>query len=1151
MTVKMFEHLLRRNSFILAFAAWALLSVLLGVRPGWSQNKSDFGCTVSILNQTAFVQSDGSWTIPNIPSNMGPVRARMTCIENGQVLSGSSDFFTIETNRMSAIPPIPLGVVAPAPAKISVAAPSTTLTSLGATVQLAVTATYPDESTGNVTAASTGTVYTSTNPRVATVGPNGRVTAVGSGPVLVTALNEAVLAAVLINVSITGDTDGDGIPDDVELASGLDPNNPLDALEDLDADGLTNRQELVAFGTGIRDADSDDDSIQDGEEVVAGADGFVTNPLLTDTDGDGLRDALEIATESDPTNPGSYDLSRALQSLEVSPSSLTLTVNTIIGEASRQLTVTGHLTDGTLLDLTPPGRGTGYSSSNLTICNFGATPGRVFAGNNGACTVTATNAGFTAAAAITVRSFAPTALACLSMPGFANNVDVSGNRAYVASGSSGLVVVAVDDRQSPSIVTTLNTAGNANDVRVEGDLAYVADGSNGLLVLDVSNSASPVLLGSVDTPGDAQDVVVYGSLAYVADGASGLQIVDVTNHTAPQIVGTYALPSGQLAKGVDADQGLAALATSSGLRLLNVSTPATPVLLGQVSTGEPRDVTLNGDVAYVADYGSGFVTVDILNPAAPLVMGQIPAQNGGLLFDIGLANGFAFGADVFFVHGVPILDIRAPGTPIPRAILDFSQFEDRDGTGIALDSNFVYLTASLGIIENGTSGATQLCIGKYLEQEDDQGVPPMARITSPAGGATVIEGQLLSVSVEAIDDVAVVTVDFLVGGATVFTDSAPHYKYTLTVPAGSSTLSLGARAVDMGGLVGTAADVVLNVVPDPLTSVTGRVITEAGDPLAGATVTAIAGIASATGTTATDGTFLLDGGLPTVQGSIVVDAEAMVAGGETLAGSSTPTSPVPGGMTNVGDIMVRDIGCTSCQNVAQGKSYSLSPVPASQYPDGGGELTDGVTATGESWVNAAGWLDVTPTITLDLGQVYNLNEVQLFVGNAFGDGTFGVFRPASVTVSVSTDGVSFTNVGSLSFSAVSDVGTKEQVDLGSLVISTVGRWVRYSVEAGGPWVMVMELTVRGTGCNPCGEASCTPVMADYISHFTELNCTGEEHYYTPYFFFDGIRRSWNGMGCVGTVLRTVTNKSYKDASGTCYNAWPDGNTLTDFVRVYR
>ena len=42
------------------------------------------------------------------------------------------------------------------------------------------------------------------------------------------------------------DTDGDGIPDKVELAWGLDPKNPDDAKEDLDGDGFSNLDEYLA-----------------------------------------------------------------------------------------------------------------------------------------------------------------------------------------------------------------------------------------------------------------------------------------------------------------------------------------------------------------------------------------------------------------------------------------------------------------------------------------------------------------------------------------------------------------------------------------------------------------------------------------------------------------------------------------------------------------------------------------------------------------------------------------------------------------------------------------------------------------------------------------------------------------------------------------
>jgi hypothetical protein len=68
-----------------------------------------------------------------------------------------------------------------------------------------------------------------------------------------------------------------------------------------------------------------------------------------------------------------------------------------------------------------------------------------------------TNSGFAANATGTVRTFAPIALSVLSIPGYANNVDVSGNFAYVAAGEAGLQVVDAAGPRHPSIVGAIGT----------------------------------------------------------------------------------------------------------------------------------------------------------------------------------------------------------------------------------------------------------------------------------------------------------------------------------------------------------------------------------------------------------------------------------------------------------------------------------------------------------------------------------------------------------------------------------------------------------------------------------------------------------------------------------------------------------------------
>jgi archaellum component FlaF (FlaF/FlaG flagellin family) len=797
-------------------------------RPATAQ--LDPTCTVSILNRSSQPKPDGSWRIDNVPANFGPVRARATCLRNGLTVSGQSSYLNIAANSITGFDArIPLGVLDPIPVSLTLTSPVPMLTPAQPSVQLTVTALYPDTTTADVSAAAAGTTYTISNPAVAAVSANGLLTALTSGTVLISATKDGALGLLQISIQLSADSDGDGIPDDVELANGLNPSDPVDALADFDGDGLTNFQELVVYGTNIRKTDTDGDGLSDGDEVNL----HHTNPLLTDTDGDGLRDGLEIQTGSDPNDPNSYNLAAALSSMEVKPASFVLTFNTVVGEVSQQLFVVGHLVDGFDIDLTSFSRGTNYDSSDFAVCNFSGESGRVFAGADGSCTITASNSGFSAQSHGVVHTFSPTALSFIAIPGFANGVSVNGNYAYVAAGEAGLVVVDVTNRSAPAIVATLPTPGNANSVKVVSNLVYLAGGASGLEIIDVTDPIHPVLAGAVDTPGDAVDVAVTGNRALVADSASGIQLIDVSAPVHPVLLRALPMPAGATTidiRGVDREGSRVVFAGSvdgpapfNGIGVIDLTDETNPVLQGTVATGDARDVVVRGNFAFVADFASSFTTVDLSNPASPRVAASTPEFTGGLLKDVALSGSFGFGADVVFFNGVSVIEIDDPANPIPRAILDFRDFRDDNGNGIAVDSRYVYLAADESLVEGkGTSGDSRLYIGQYIGTTDSSGIPPTVAITSPAPGASAVASSTLRVSVAASDDVGVAGVDLLVNGQVVATDTVTPYELSFTVPSGGTTLTLGARATDFGDNSALAPQVQVTVTPNqpPAVSIT-------------------------------------------------------------------------------------------------------------------------------------------------------------------------------------------------------------------------------------------------------------------------------------------------------------------------------------------
>jgi hypothetical protein len=94
----------------------------------------------------------------------------------------------------------------------------------------------------------------------------------------------------------SADSDQDGVPDGKEVVNGTDPR-----LADTDGDGLDDRQESGGKLDPTK-ADTDGDGLTDGEEVAIGTDPTSKDSDGFDTPGDGLTDLEELNLGSDPNN---------------------------------------------------------------------------------------------------------------------------------------------------------------------------------------------------------------------------------------------------------------------------------------------------------------------------------------------------------------------------------------------------------------------------------------------------------------------------------------------------------------------------------------------------------------------------------------------------------------------------------------------------------------------------------------------------------------------------------------------------------------------------------------------------------------------------------------------------------------------------------
>ncbi|UTH06668.1 Ig-like domain-containing protein [Macrococcoides canis] len=261
---------------------------------------------------TGVVQPDGTWTV-NIPSGVD--------LTGGETLPVTA---TDKDNNVSPATKVVVDdVTAPsAPAVNPVNSEATAVTGTG-TPGDTITVTFPDGTTATGVVQPDGTW---------TVNIPSGVDLTGGETLPVTATDKAGNISIPTYVTVEDvlvppvDTDGDGIPDDVdtdddndgvndsdEIAAGLDPKNPdtdgdgiNDGQEDTDGDGISNDDESVDSGTTVTDTDGDGipDIVDPATVPPVDTDGDgIPDATDTDDDNDGVSDSDENVVGTDPLNP--------------------------------------------------------------------------------------------------------------------------------------------------------------------------------------------------------------------------------------------------------------------------------------------------------------------------------------------------------------------------------------------------------------------------------------------------------------------------------------------------------------------------------------------------------------------------------------------------------------------------------------------------------------------------------------------------------------------------------------------------------------------------------------------------------------------------------------------------------------------------------
>ncbi len=285
--------------------------------------------------------------------------------------------------------------------------------------------------------------------------------------------------------------------------------------------------------------------------------------------------------------------------------------------------------------------------------------------------------------------------------GGGSNIEISGNYAFVTRNQypiSELKIVNISNPSHPYVVRNIEIPYYCNDIAVAEDYVYVL-AANSLLIIDISHPSSAYIKGSCAISGPNTDVEVSGHYAYVTSQEEpAILIVDVGNPTSPFLASSFSVSPDYFFRDLALkDNRLYGLCRVGGANMCmfiswNISNPLVPQFDYQIWAlygwdiavsdlqfyilaegdyydgiysifghtffpipGNPLNLTLSNNYAYVTCGYSGLKVIDLTVPSTPVIVGTCDLPDNGSAVDVRVAGNYAYvvGTDLYIISITP------------------------------------------------------------------------------------------------------------------------------------------------------------------------------------------------------------------------------------------------------------------------------------------------------------------------------------------------------------------------------------------------------------------------------------------------------------------------------------------------------------------
>ena len=238
----------------------------------------------------------------------------------------------------------------------------------------------------------------------------------------------------------------------------------------------------------------------------------------------------------------------------------------------------------------------------------------------------------------------------------ASEVTIEGDYAYVV-GDESWQIVDISDPSTPTVVGHYDFSGQINGAIVDGDYAFIDAYVEGWTVLDISNPTAPVLL--FNNPDiEPRCMAVRGDRAYLVTD-SRFSIYDVSDPAQPLLAGWdayYGLPASIHLAGNHAF----VCDFSEGLIIYDITDPGSITLVGEASHSGLWDIAMSGETVFALDpAGELLIVFDASDPTTPQQVASVPLGFGP--YDMTVSGDIAYIAGNH--HGLYEFDVTDPTNP--------------------------------------------------------------------------------------------------------------------------------------------------------------------------------------------------------------------------------------------------------------------------------------------------------------------------------------------------------------------------------------------------------------------------------------------------------------------------------------------------------